>query len=204
MEYFQDDLFPDTRVWWEPALTSDQWFTGKNGAQKRLSLRPADMKPCKLYVISKPCLDKMNIMELRVNGLIGFLLMHTCDFTHKKSKRPHASHEPKSLRDAQGLVLLMHLCNHFGNPHVFYRPAIVSTQGICPPRKHYVTFFSPQGRSQPIHCLLDRKKKTDVDPCEISGPKESVFKSKWLYEFSWLMYISTNNQMKFITRLDAY
>ena len=158
MEYFQDDLFPDTRVWWEPALTSDQWFTGKNGAQKRLSLRPADMKPCKLYVISKPCLDKMNIMELRVNGLIGFLLMHTCDFTHKKSKRPHASHEPKSLRDAQGLVLLMHLCNHFGNPHVFYRPAIVSTQGICPPRKHYVTFFSPQGWSQHIHCLLDRKK----------------------------------------------
>lgn len=45
MEYFQDDLFPDTRVWWEPALTSDQWFAGKNGAQKRLSLRPADMKP---------------------------------------------------------------------------------------------------------------------------------------------------------------
>lgn len=86
MEYFQDDLFPDTRVWWEPALASDQWFAGKNGAQKRLSLRPADMKPCKLYVISKPCLDKMNIIKLRVNGLTGFPLMHTCDFTHKNLK----------------------------------------------------------------------------------------------------------------------
>ena len=86
MEYFQDDLFPDTRVWWEPALASDQWFAGKNGAQKRLSLRPADMKPCKFYVISKPCLDKMNIIKLRVNGLTGFPLMHTCDFTHKNLK----------------------------------------------------------------------------------------------------------------------
>lgn len=46
MEYFQDDLFPDTRVWWEPAVTSDQWFAGKNGTQRMLSVRPADMKPC--------------------------------------------------------------------------------------------------------------------------------------------------------------
>ena len=47
MDYFQDDLFPDTRVWWEPAVISDQWFAGENGTQKMLSLRPADMKPCK-------------------------------------------------------------------------------------------------------------------------------------------------------------
>jgi len=45
VEYFQDDLFPDTRVWWEPALTSDQWFAGRNGTQRMLSLKPADMKP---------------------------------------------------------------------------------------------------------------------------------------------------------------
>ncbi|XP_020609841.1 coronin-7-like [Orbicella faveolata] len=44
-EYFQDDLFPDTRVWWEPALTSDQWFAGENGTQRNMSLRPDGMKP---------------------------------------------------------------------------------------------------------------------------------------------------------------
>ncbi|KAL9973088.1 hypothetical protein ACROYT_G019500 [Oculina patagonica] len=44
-EYFQDDLFPDTRVWWEPALTRDQWFAGDNGTQRKMSLRPSDMKP---------------------------------------------------------------------------------------------------------------------------------------------------------------
>ncbi|XP_068701404.1 coronin-7-like isoform X1 [Montipora foliosa] len=45
MEYFQDDLFPDTRMWWDPALACDEWFAGKNGQQRRLSLRPEDMKP---------------------------------------------------------------------------------------------------------------------------------------------------------------
>jgi len=45
-EYFQDDIFTDTRVWWEPALTSDQWFAGENGTQKTMSLRPDGMTPC--------------------------------------------------------------------------------------------------------------------------------------------------------------
>ncbi|KAK2563477.1 Coronin-7 [Acropora cervicornis] len=45
MEYFQDDLFPPSRAWWEPALTSSQWFAGENGQQKKLFLKPADMKP---------------------------------------------------------------------------------------------------------------------------------------------------------------
>ena len=30
MEYFQDDLFPDTRVSWEPSLDSSEWFAGIN------------------------------------------------------------------------------------------------------------------------------------------------------------------------------
>ena len=47
MEYFQDDLFPDTRVSWEPSLDSSQWFSGCNKEQKRISMRPPDMKPCK-------------------------------------------------------------------------------------------------------------------------------------------------------------
>ena len=125
-------------------------------------------------------------------------------FFAQKSKRPHASHEPKSLRDAQGLVLPIHLCNHFGNPHVFYQPAILSTQAIVSTQKTLCNVFQPS-RTKPTHTLsIGREKKTDVDPCEISGPKESVFKFKWLYEFSCLMYISTNNHMKCKTCLDAY
>ena len=201
MEYFQDDLFPDTRVWWEPALASDQWFAGKNGAQKRLSLRPADMKPCKLYVISKPCLDKMNIIKLRVNGLTGFPLMHTCDFTHK-----HATCFSWA-QESQG-------CTRIGTTHAslqpFWKsPCVLSTchivySGNMSTLKTLCNVFQPS-RTKPTHTLsIGQEKKTDVDPCEISGPKESVFKFKWLYEFSCLMYISTNNHMKCKTCLDAY
>jgi len=28
VEYFQDDIFPDTKVTWEPALSADSWFSG--------------------------------------------------------------------------------------------------------------------------------------------------------------------------------
>ena len=33
-------------MWWEPALTSDQWFAGENETQRKMSLRPDGMKPC--------------------------------------------------------------------------------------------------------------------------------------------------------------
>ncbi|XP_066054555.1 coronin-7 isoform X1 [Chamaea fasciata] len=44
-EYFQDDLYPPTRVWWEPALGAGAWLGGQDGQQRRASLRPADMVP---------------------------------------------------------------------------------------------------------------------------------------------------------------
>lgn len=44
-EYFQDDIYPPTRVWWEPALSSSTWLAGEDGQQRRASLRPADMTP---------------------------------------------------------------------------------------------------------------------------------------------------------------
>ncbi|XP_053936158.1 coronin-7 isoform X2 [Cuculus canorus] len=44
-EYFQDDVFPLTRVWWEPALGGRAWLVGEDGQQRRASLRPADMRP---------------------------------------------------------------------------------------------------------------------------------------------------------------
>ncbi|XP_032559819.1 coronin-7-like isoform X4 [Chiroxiphia lanceolata] len=44
-EYFQDDLFPPTRVWWEPALGAGAWLAGQDGQQRRASLCPAGMVP---------------------------------------------------------------------------------------------------------------------------------------------------------------
>ncbi|XP_075292298.1 coronin-7 isoform X4 [Opisthocomus hoazin] len=44
-EYFQDDIYPPTRVWWEPALGGRAWLAGEDGQQRRASLRPADMAP---------------------------------------------------------------------------------------------------------------------------------------------------------------
>uniref|UniRef100_A0A8V0ZBK1 Coronin n=1 Tax=Gallus gallus TaxID=9031 RepID=A0A8V0ZBK1_CHICK len=44
-EYFQEDIFPPTRVWWEPALSASAWLGGADGQQNRAELRPADMVP---------------------------------------------------------------------------------------------------------------------------------------------------------------
>ena len=47
MDYFQDDIYLETRVKWEPAVTAEEWFAGKNGIQNFISLRPEGMKLCK-------------------------------------------------------------------------------------------------------------------------------------------------------------
>lgn len=44
-EYFQDDIYPPTRVWWEPALGASAWLSGEDGQQRRTSLKPTDMMP---------------------------------------------------------------------------------------------------------------------------------------------------------------
>lgn len=43
-ELFQDDLFPDTRVTWQPVMTSAEWFSGMSRPLKLLSLRPFGME----------------------------------------------------------------------------------------------------------------------------------------------------------------
>ncbi|XP_064481364.1 coronin-7-like isoform X2 [Ornithodoros turicata] len=43
-ELFQDDLFPDTRVTWEPAMTSTEWFSGGCRQASLVSLRPSGME----------------------------------------------------------------------------------------------------------------------------------------------------------------
>ncbi|XP_070779150.1 coronin-7 [Enoplosus armatus] len=44
-EFFQDDVFTDTVVCWEPALTASAWLSGSNGQHKKISLKPKDMTP---------------------------------------------------------------------------------------------------------------------------------------------------------------
>ncbi|XP_059140103.1 coronin-7-like [Physella acuta] len=44
-EFFQDDLYPDTRVTWEPTLTAEEWLQGKDKPQRTKSMKPSDMTP---------------------------------------------------------------------------------------------------------------------------------------------------------------
>ncbi|XP_048846279.1 coronin-7 isoform X2 [Brienomyrus brachyistius] len=44
-EFFQDDIFPETAVWWESTLTASSWLSGSNGQHRKISLRPKDMIP---------------------------------------------------------------------------------------------------------------------------------------------------------------
>lgn len=44
-EFFQDDVYTDTAVCWEPALTASAWLSGSNGQHKKISLKPKDMSP---------------------------------------------------------------------------------------------------------------------------------------------------------------
>ncbi|XP_058142542.1 coronin-7 isoform X2 [Dasypus novemcinctus] len=44
-EFFQDDVFPDTAVTWEPVLSAQAWLGGANGQPRRLSLQPPGMIP---------------------------------------------------------------------------------------------------------------------------------------------------------------
>ncbi|CAC5407998.1 CORO7 [Mytilus coruscus] len=43
-EYFQDDVFPNTKVIDKPVMTSAEWFSGDNTPPRTVSLRPKDMK----------------------------------------------------------------------------------------------------------------------------------------------------------------
>ncbi|XP_054445493.1 coronin-7 isoform X1 [Pteronotus mesoamericanus] len=44
-EFFQDDVFPDTAVSWEPVLNAKAWLGGANGQPRLLSLQPPGMTP---------------------------------------------------------------------------------------------------------------------------------------------------------------
>ncbi|XP_072299410.1 coronin-7-like isoform X1 [Eucyclogobius newberryi] len=44
-DFFQDDVYPDTAVCWEPALKASAWLSGSNGQHKTMSLKPKNMTP---------------------------------------------------------------------------------------------------------------------------------------------------------------
>ncbi|KAM4632369.1 coronin-7-like isoform 1-T1 [Discoglossus pictus] len=44
-EFFQDDVFPPTRVSWEPALSAVDWLSGKDKQQHTINLCPEGMIP---------------------------------------------------------------------------------------------------------------------------------------------------------------
>ncbi|KAG8557620.1 hypothetical protein GDO81_016683 [Engystomops pustulosus] len=44
-EFFQDDVFPPSRVTWEAALTAEEWLSGKDKQQQSINLCPEGMIP---------------------------------------------------------------------------------------------------------------------------------------------------------------
>ncbi|XP_060082621.1 coronin-7-like [Ylistrum balloti] len=58
MEYFQDDLFPDTQVTWEPTMTSAEWISGLNNQPRTISVQPAGMKKLSEAPVEAPKTSK--------------------------------------------------------------------------------------------------------------------------------------------------
>ena len=76
MDYFQDDIYPETRVKWEPAVTAEEWFAGKNGAQNFISLRPEGMKLCKASSVCICMLDNFTVKTLCVISTLVCTVQH--------------------------------------------------------------------------------------------------------------------------------
>jgi len=71
-------------------------------------------------------------------------------------------------------------------------------------QKTLFDIFQPSTVKRSQSSSTGQTRKSDKDSQEISGPKKHVFSSKWLEEFAWLVYVSTENHMKCKTCLDAY
>ncbi|XP_063048615.1 coronin-7 isoform X1 [Engraulis encrasicolus] len=44
-EFFQDDVYPETAVWWESSLSASSWLSGGNAKHRKISMQPKDMTP---------------------------------------------------------------------------------------------------------------------------------------------------------------
>ena len=135
-----------------------------------------------------------------------FPLIHTCAYmTHKNIKgrtffRVYASQGPP-----KNWALPRHLCNRLRESpcaplvrHLIFVYMVMSSQ------KTLYDIFQPS-TTKPSHTSSTRQKRKSVEGHqEISAPKKHVFSSKWLEQFAWLVYVSTENHMKYKTCLDAY
>ena len=128
---------------------------------------------------------------------------HVCVYDAQKYKRTHVFSSSCVPGTHKNWVLPRHLCNRLGESpcapsirHVVY--SVMSTQ------KTLFDIFQPSTTKPSQASSTGQKRKSDEDPQEISGPKKRVFSSKWLEEFAWLVYVSTENHMKCKTCLDAY
>lgn len=52
LNYFQDDIYPNTLCVEESSLTAKQWLQGENGQQRTCSLQPANMKSGMLLLMT--------------------------------------------------------------------------------------------------------------------------------------------------------
>ena len=65
MQYFQDDIFCDTRITDEPTMTANAWLNDANTQPKLKSLKPADMKKREIAQLHKAL---RNILVLFYNS----------------------------------------------------------------------------------------------------------------------------------------
>ncbi|GAB0089346.1 Coronin [Sergentomyia squamirostris] len=91
-ELFQDDLFPMTRVTWEPTLTAMEWFSGKDKAPARVSLQPEGMAclsssklPAKAETAGKTT-DSAEVLAPPINPALAGNMLFRSDFTKQREK----------------------------------------------------------------------------------------------------------------------
>ena len=53
-DYFQNDLFPPTKVLCEPSITASQWFGGAKIPHQRMDLKPNVMETRKSFDLASP------------------------------------------------------------------------------------------------------------------------------------------------------
>ena len=73
-EYFQDDIFPDTTVTWEPSVSAADWLNGGNTEQRKISLRPPGMK------LRKYCSEKKTLKEALSSRVLPYNCLAPCFF----------------------------------------------------------------------------------------------------------------------------
>ena len=74
-DYFQDDLFPPTKVLWEPSMTASQWFGGANIPPKRMDLKPNDMETRKSFDFAAPPHHQIRAPKITTDNKYPFVCL---------------------------------------------------------------------------------------------------------------------------------